>query len=99
MVHNVYFSLHDPSTKDAMIASCKKYLSKHDGEAFFAAGTTAEHRMLKSNDREFDVAVVIVFRSKDDLVKFDASERHKAFVAENRTNWKKIRVFDALADE
>jgi hypothetical protein len=100
IVHNVYFSLKEDSAKAKadMVSACKKHLSKHSGEVFFAAGPLAEERKLKSNDRDFDVALVIVFKTKADLDAFDKSERHRQFVKENRENWKKVRVFDALAE-
>jgi hypothetical protein len=100
MVHNVYFSLQDNSAKAKaeMVAACKKFLTKHDGEVYFAAGTLAEEGKLRSSDRDFDVALVIVFKSPADLARFDKSERHRQFVAENKANWKKVRVFDALAE-
>ena len=42
--HDVYFSLKDnsPEAKKKLVAACKKYLSGHQGEVFFAAGTLAE---------------------------------------------------------
>src|SRR4051794_9489679 len=41
IAHNVYFALKDNSgaAKAKLVAACKKYLSGHPGEVFFAAGT------------------------------------------------------------
>jgi len=37
--HDVYFTLKDNSAdaKKKLVAACKKYLTKHEGEVFFAA--------------------------------------------------------------
>jgi hypothetical protein len=44
LAHNVYFSLNDPSAAAVqdLVESCKKYLSRHPGVVFFAAGATPE---------------------------------------------------------
>src|SRR5437588_6787826 len=62
--HDVYFSLKDnsPAAKKKLVDSCKKYLSGHEGEVFFAAGTLAESLKREVNDLGFDVALHIVFK-------------------------------------
>src|SRR5262245_40791363 len=64
--HDVYFSLKDNSAdaKKKLVAACKKYLSKHPGTVFFAAGTLAEELKRPVNDVDFDVALHIVFKDK-----------------------------------
>ena len=64
--HDVYFSLKDnsPEAKRKLVAACKKYLSGHPGEVFFAAGTLAEEISWDISDRDFDVALHIVFKDK-----------------------------------
>jgi hypothetical protein len=101
LAHNVYFALNDNSAegKKKLVDACKKYLSKHSGEVFFAAGTLAEDLNRPVNDRDFDVALTIVFRSQADHDKYQEAERHKQFIAENKENWKKVRVFDALVSK
>src|SRR5262245_54859911 len=66
IVHNVYFSLKDssPAAKKKMVEACKKYLTKHAGTVYFAAGTFAEDLTRPVNDRDFDVALLIVFKDK-----------------------------------
>jgi hypothetical protein len=100
LAHDVYFSLKDNSAeaKHKMVAACKKYLSKHPGEAFFAAGTRAEDLNRDINDRDFDVALHIVFRSKLDHDQYQDAARHKEFISQNQGNWKKVRVFDSLVE-
>jgi hypothetical protein len=94
--HMVYFQLTDtsPTAIGKMTAACDKYLKDHPGTAFYAAGTLAGEKSM-FNDRDWDVALHLVFKSKADLDKYSASERHKQFVDENRSSWKKVRVFDS----
>src|SRR5262245_12995940 len=101
LVHNVYFSLKDnsPEAKKKLVDACKKYLTKHPGEVFFAAGTLAEGLDRPINDRDFDVGLHIVFKDMASHNKYQEAERHKQFIAENRDSWKKVRVFDSVADK
>jgi hypothetical protein len=101
LAHDVYFSLNDNSenAKKKMVAACKKYLSKHEGEVFFAAGTRAEELNRPINDQEFDVALHIVFKNKEAHDQYQDAPRHKDFIGENRDNWKKVRVFDSLVEK
>jgi hypothetical protein len=46
------------------------------------------------NDRDFDVALEIVFDSHAAHDIYQTAERHNAFIAENATTWAKVRVFD-----
>jgi hypothetical protein len=96
--HDVYFTLKDnsPKAKHKLVAACKKYLSKHKGEVFFAAGVRAEDLKREVNDLDFDVALHIVFHSKADQDRYQESARHKEFIAQERDNWKRVRVFDSL---
>src|SRR5690348_14383250 len=65
LVHSVYFSLKEstPENRDKLVAACKKYLTKHPGEVYFAAGPLAEELKREVNDRDFDVALTIVFKN------------------------------------
>jgi hypothetical protein len=47
------------------------------------------------NDRDFDVALHVVFKDKAAHDRYQADPRHLAFVEENKAHWKKVRVFDA----
>lgn len=101
LAHNVYFALKDNSVdaKKTLVDACKKYLSSHPGEVFFAAGTRAEDLTREVNDRDFDVALHIVFTDKAAHDKYQDDRRHKQFIEENKDNWKKVRVFDSLVDK
>jgi hypothetical protein len=47
------------------------------------------------SDREFDVALHVVFENKAALAEYLKSERHDKFVAENKDGFAKVRVFDS----
>jgi hypothetical protein len=101
LAHNVFFALNDKSAaaKQKLVAACKKYLSKHDGEVFFAAGTLNEELNRPVNDRDFDVGLHIVFKDKASHDKYQDAERHLKFIEENKDNWKKVRVFDSDVEQ
>jgi hypothetical protein len=98
--HDVYFSLKDtsPEAKKKLVAACKKYLSGHEGEVFFAAGVLAESLKREVNDTQFDVALHIVFKDIAAHDKYQDAKRHHQFIDENKDNWKKVRVFDSVVE-
>ncbi len=97
LAHSVIFELKDHSTKsrEAFIASCEKYLTDHKGTVTFAVGAIAEDVKEAVSDREFDVALHVVFEDKSALDAYLKSERHDKFVAENKDKFAKVRVFDS----
>ena len=97
IVHDVYFSLKDnsPQAREKLVAACKKHLTKHPGEVFFAAGPLAEEFNRPVNDRDFDVALHVVFETRADHDAYQDAPLHLRFVEENRANWAKVRVFDS----
>ena len=98
--HMVYFQLNDNSddTVKKMVAACDKYLKGHPGEVFYAAGTLAKEMNRSVNDRDWDVALHLVFKSKADHDKYAEAPRHLQFIEENKAGWKKVRVFDSLIE-
>ena len=100
LAHDVYFSLKDnsPQAKEKLIAACKKYLTDHPGTVRFAVGPLAEEMKRDVNDRDFDVALHLVFKSKAAHDQYSKAERHLKFIEENKANWKKVRVFDSYLD-
>ena len=98
--HDVYFTLKDNSAlaKKKLVDSCKKYLTDHSGTVFFAAGVRAEEFTREVNDRDFDVALHIVFKDKQSHDKYQEAERHKQFIADGKDNWKTVRVFDSTVE-
>jgi hypothetical protein len=95
--HMVYFTLNDnsPTAVSKMVTACDKYLKGHPGEVFFAAGSLAKELNRPVNDRDWDVALHIVFKSKADHDKYAEAPRHLQFIEENKAAWKKVRVFDS----
>ena len=97
LAHNVYFSLKDRSeaARQALVASCRQHLADHPGTLFFACGTLAEALDREVNDRDFDVALHVVFDSRAAHDAYQEAPRHRRFVEENLDNWAKVRVFDS----
>jgi heme-degrading monooxygenase HmoA len=97
LAHNVYFALNDSSdaAKGALVAACKKYLANHPGIVFFACGTLQEELQRPVNDRDFDVALHVVFDSLASHDAYQDAPAHLQFVAENRSGWKTVRVFES----
>lgn len=98
--HMVYFQLNDnsPANVAKAVAACDTYLKGHPGEVFYAAGTLAKDLNRPVNDRDWDVALHIVFKSKADHDKYADAPRHLRFIEENKSGWKKVRVFDSAID-
>jgi Stress responsive A/B Barrel Domain len=97
LAHAVYFTLKDqsPKSREAFIASCDKYLTGHKGAVSYTIGTIAEDVKEPVSDREFDVALHVVFENKAALGEYLKSERHDKFVADNKASFAKVRVFDS----
>jgi hypothetical protein len=97
LAHMVFFTLKDksPEAKQKLVVACKKYLSKHPGTVYFSAGTLCEELDRPVNDREFDVALHLVFKTKADHDRYQDAPLHLQFIEENKDNWTKVRVFDS----
>ncbi len=95
--HMVYFQLKDnsPAAREKLVAACKKYLADHDGVVYFAAGVIGDSFARDVNDREWEVALHVVFADKAAHDKYQTAETHLKFIEENKENWKKVRVFDS----
>ena len=96
--HDVFFSLKDKSGAAKLVAACNKYLKGHEGTAFFSAGVIASEFSRDVNDRDFDVSLHVVFKSKADHDRYQEHPRHKQFIEENNANWAKVRVFDSWVE-
>jgi hypothetical protein len=95
--HNVFFKLKDPSvaSKQALVAACQKYLSDHPGTVWFAAGVLAGEFDREVNDRDFDVALHVVFADRAAHDQYQTAPKHEQFIQENRDSWQSVRVFDS----
>jgi hypothetical protein len=97
LAHNVFFTLHDasPEARARLVQACHSLLANHPGIVFFACGTLAEELKREVNDRGFDVALHIVFTDQAAHDRYQEAPAHHQFIAENRDNWKQVRVFDS----
>ena len=97
LAHNVYFSLKDrtASAIKSLVESGKKYLSGHSGTVFFAIGTLNQELDRPVNDRNFDVALHVIFDNSESHDAYQVDSRHKEFIAANQENWEQVRVFDS----
>jgi hypothetical protein len=98
--HDVFFALKDHSAdaRAKVVDACKKYLDGHPGTVAFSAGVLADDINMPVNDRDFDVALHILFKDKASLDQYLESERHKKFIEENKDSWGKVRVFDSYVE-
>jgi len=96
--HMVYFTLKDstPANRTKLVEACKKYLTGHAGTIYFAAGVLAEEFTREVNDRQWDVALHLVFQDKAAHDKYQDHPRHEVFINENKETWKTVRVFDSI---
>jgi hypothetical protein len=101
LAHMVYFKLKDSSeaSRSKLVAACKKYLSRHEGTVYFSVGVVAEDLAREVNDRDFDVALHVVFENKEAHDQYQTHERHVKFIEENKDTWAKVRVFDSYVEE
>lgn len=97
IAHHVYFSLVDPSagSRARLIAACRQHLTGHAGTVFFGVGEVVPDLARPVNDRDFDVALCLVFETRAAHDAYQVDGRHQLFMLENRASWKRVRVFDA----
>lgn len=95
--HMVYFTLKDssPEACSALVAGCRKYLTDHPGTLFFSAGVLAD-TTRDVNDREFHVALNLVFEDRAAHDAYQVAPRHDEFIAAHKDNWQQVRVFDSV---
>jgi hypothetical protein len=94
--HMVYFSLKErsPQARQRLVAACQKFLADHPGTEHFSVGTLSDMQR-DVNDRQFDVALNLVFTSRAAHDQYQQSDRHQQFIAQQRENWSQVRVFDS----
>ncbi|MDA0590379.1 MAG: Dabb family protein [Planctomycetota bacterium] len=97
VAHIVFFDLNDDSAeaRQKLIESAKKYLSGHDGTVYFSVGIIGDGFDRPVNDHDFSVALHVVFENRAAHDVYQTHERHVAYIAENKGNWKRVRVFDS----
>jgi hypothetical protein len=97
LAHLVYFTLTDnsPAAVRKQLDLCRHYLTDHPGTVSFLVGTRTPGLNREVNDKEFDVALHVVFKDRAAHDRYQTNERHVKFIEESRPNWAKVRVFDA----
>lgn len=97
LAHMVFFELKQGSDENrkTLVAACDKYLSGHEGTAYYSAGVIAHDMSRDVNVRDFDVALHVVFVNKEAHDRYQKHPRHLQFIGENRDSWKTVRVFDS----
>ncbi|MDZ4850907.1 MAG: Dabb family protein [Pirellulaceae bacterium] len=97
LAHLVYFSLTDNSAgkTDELIAACKKYLDDHPGVTYFSVGRLNPDLSRPVNDRDYEVALHVVFTDRASHDAYQIAPRHSEFIEEQKSNWKRVRVFDS----
>lgn len=100
LCHDVFFSLKDRSrvAADTLVEACKKYLTVQPGIVFFSCGKLEPELARPVNDRDFDVALHVVFTDRAAHDAYQADAKHEKFIAEMKPNWAKVRVFDSLVE-
>jgi hypothetical protein len=97
LAHIVFFTLAEPNddNRAKLVEGCKKYLDKHDGVVYFGVGVNAPEYNREVNDRDYDVALHLVFETAKHQDTYQTHPRHVQFVEECQGLWSKVRVFDS----
>lgn len=97
----VYFTLRDnsPEAVQSLIAGCKKHLADHPDTVLFAVGTRDTELNRDVNVKDFDVALQLVFASRAAHDAYQLHPRHTQFIADHKSNWAGVRVFDAYVQK
>jgi hypothetical protein len=100
LAHIVFFTLAErtPENREKLVANCKKYLDKHDGLTHFSVGVNAPEYDRPVNDRDYDVAIHLVFATAKDQNAYQTAPRHLEFIKESKSLWAKVRVFDSYIE-
>jgi hypothetical protein len=97
LAHIVFFTLAESNdvNRSKLIAGCKQYLDKHDGLVYFGVGVNAPEYDRPVNDRDYDVALHLIFETAKDQDAYQTHPRHLKFIEECKGLWKQVRVFDS----
>lgn len=94
--HMVFFTLKDNSREkiERLVGACHKFLADHPGTVYFSVGVLADTRR-DVNDRDYDVALHLIFADRAAHDAYQTAPRHDQFIAVCKENWKQVRVFDS----
>ncbi len=98
LMHNVFFTLKDksPAMLKKMLDACRKYLTVQPGIVSFACGTREEGLTREVNAQDWDIGLHVLFTDRASHDAYQTDKTHDQFIAENKDNWAKVRVFDSL---
>ncbi len=98
IAHAVFFTLADSSAsaQQSLVDDCEKYLATQPGVVHFSAGPRGEAFTREVNDKDFHVALIVIFDSRASHDAYQVHADHLEFVNRNRSNWATVRVFDAV---
>lgn len=98
LAHNVFFQLLDasPAKVEELVTACKTYLNVQPGIVFFAAGPICAELDREVNDRNWHVGLHLIFIDKAAHDAYQDDATHNRFIAEMKSNWAAVRVFDSL---
>jgi hypothetical protein len=97
LAHIVFFTLAESNdaNRSKLVEGCKKYLDKHEGIVYFGVGVNARQYAREVNDRDYDVALHLIFATAEDHDVYQTHPRHMKFVEECKGLWMRVRVFDS----
>ena len=95
--HMVYFTLSDDSEPkiQELLQACQQYLSDHPGVVYFSVGRLNKDLARPVNDHGYQVTINVVFDSRESHDLYQVAPRHLQFIAEQKSNWKQVRIFDS----
>lgn len=97
MGHMVFFKLADPSAKsrEHFAGLCHKYLAKIPGITYFSVGALADDLDRDVNDKDFDIALHVVFKDRAAHDVYATHPQHLKLIELGSPLWTKVRVFDS----
>lgn len=97
IAHMVYFKLADRSSQTlaVFLKTCSRYLAGHVGQTHFSLAVRAFDMARDVNDRDFDVAMNMIFSSKASYDLYRKDPRHEEFITESCGLSIARRVFDS----
>lgn len=96
--HIVFFTLADdtPANREKLVAACEEHLADHEGTVYFSVGEVADDLDRDVNDRDFDIALHMVFKDRASHDLYQEHPRHKKFIEVALPMIDKVRVFDSM---
>jgi hypothetical protein len=95
--HMVFFKLTDPSAKSRahFAGLCHKHLAKIPGITYFSVGALANDLSRDVNDKDFDIALHVVFKDRAAHDVYATHPDHLKLIELGKPLWTKVRVFDS----